>query len=229
MTCNDMQNLNRKTIEFVKTIIEPGMNLQDIRKKCEKYLFENGADSFWYYNIGAFIFSGDETSKSISGRKYITSNRLIQDNDIITIDLSPQNKKQWGDYARTIIIENGRVVQNVSEIKNSEWRQGLLTEEYLHSILCSKIDEHTTFQDLYFKMNEEIINKGYINLDFLGNLGHTIEKSKIKRKYIKKGNKTKLKDVEYFTFEPHISLPNSKFGYKMENIYSYKDNKLVLI
>ena len=38
-----------------------GMNLRDIKALCEDYLLKNGADSFWYWDIGAFVFAGDET------------------------------------------------------------------------------------------------------------------------------------------------------------------------
>ena len=68
---------------------------------------------------------------------------------------------------------------------------------------------------------------GFINLDFMGNLGHSIVKNKGDRVYIEKGNKQKLSDVDYFTFEPHISIPRSKYGYKKENIYYFEDSKLV--
>ena len=49
---------------------------------------------------------------------------------------------------------------------------------------------------------------------------------KIAKKTINK-NKTKLIDVNYFTFEPHISVLNSKYGYKKENIYYFVEGKLV--
>jgi hypothetical protein len=68
---------------------------------------------------------------------------------------------------------------------------------------------------------------GYINPDFLGNLGHSIVKEKNQRIYTKKGNRTKLSDVEAFTFEPHISLPGSLFGFKKENIYGFNGGVLV--
>ena len=44
---------------------------------------------------------------------------------------------------------------------------------------------------------------------------------------LEKLNKTKLIDVNYFTFEPHISVLNSKYGYKKENIYYFVEGKLV--
>ena len=66
---------------------------------------------------------------SVSGKEYITSDRVISENDIITIDLSPQNGDTWGDYARTVIIENGSVVDS-DDVTNDEWKKGLQMEEY---------------------------------------------------------------------------------------------------
>ena len=66
------------------------MKLFDIRKLCEEKLMELGADSFWYWDVGAFVFAGDETTVSVSGKQYVTSDKIIENNDIITIDLSPQ-------------------------------------------------------------------------------------------------------------------------------------------
>ena len=83
----------------------------------------------------------------------------------------------------------------------------------------------TTFEKLYFHINEMITKHGFINLDFMGNLGHSIAKNKDDRVYIEKGNNQKLSEVSYFTFEPHISVPNSKYGYKKENIYYFENGK----
>ncbi len=82
---------------------------------------------------------------------------------------------------------------------------------------------------LYFYVNDLIEKSGYLNLDFNGNLGHTINRHKFQRKYIEKGNKKKISCADYFTFEPHISIPKSKFGFKKENIYIFKNNELVLL
>ena len=83
-----------------------------------------------------------------------------------------------------------------------------------------------TFEELYYLMKKKKKNEGYINLDFMGNLGHSIVRNKEDRIYIEKGNKTKLGDVSYFTFEPHISVQGSKYGYKREDIY-YFDNNVI--
>lgn len=141
----DMQNLNRATIEYLKKNIEVGMSLSKVRSICEEFMLKNGADSFWYWNVGAFVFSGDETTISISGKRYQTSEKIISKNDIITVDLSPQSNNNWGDYARTIIIENGVVIENVENIHNLEWKQGLQMEQYLHQILIENITPDMTF------------------------------------------------------------------------------------
>lgn len=193
---------------------------------CENKMLEFGADSFWYWDIGAFVFAGDETAISISGTEYQTSNRIIKENDIITIDLSPQNRDIWGDYARTIIIQNGNVV-NIDDVENVEWKNGLLMEDILHKELLAFATPQTTFEELYYHMNHLIREKGFINFDFLGNLGHSIAKHKDDRIYIEKGNLARLDDVAYFTFEPHISIQGSKYGYKKENIYYLKNGRLV--
>lgn len=217
-----VQSYAKETIEYIKTVIRPGMPLPEVRRLCEDKLKSLGADSFWYYDIGAFVFSGDETTVSVSGREYSTSDRVIGSDDIITIDLSPQVGDTWGDYARTVIIETGKVVPAADEIVNDEWRGGLLMEKKLHDKMKQIVSPQMTFEELYYQMNDFIKAEGYINLDFLGNLGHSIVRRKEDRIYIEKGNNTKLGDVSFFTFEPHISVSGSKYGYKMENIYYFE-------
>lgn len=202
------------------------MNLLDVRKLCEQKMLELGADSFWYWDVGAFVFAGDETTVSVSGKQYVTSDRTIDENDIVTIDLSPQSDNIWGDFARTIIIENG-VVKDKEKIVNVEWKKGLMMEDKLHNELIEFIGMKTTFEELYYHINELILKEGFINLDFMGNLGHSIVKDKNDRIYTEKGNTQKISDIKYFTFEPHISIPGSKYGFKKENIYYFENGKLV--
>ncbi len=190
-------------------------------------MLESGADSFWYWDVGAFVFAGDETTVSVSGKQYVTSDRVIENNDIITIDLSPQMSNIWGDYARTVIVENGKVVGDIELVENTEWKSGLQMEEKLHAELLCFATKKTTFEELYYHINEFIVSNGFVNLDFMGNLGHSIVKAKSERIYIEKGNKSKLGDVNYFTFEPHIAFPDSKYGFKKENIYCFDGDMLV--
>ena len=223
---SDVQKIAKETIEYIKTEIRPGMSLLEVRRLCEEKMIILGAESFWYWDVGAFVFAGDETTVSVSGKEYITSDRIIESDDIITIDLSPQIGDTWGDYARTIIIEKGSVVKSISEVACDDWRNGLFMEKKLHDKMLEIVSPYMTFEELYYQMNRYINDEGYINLDFMGNLGHSIVRHKDDRIYIEKGNKTKLSDVSYFTFEPHISVTGSKYGYKREDIY-YFDNDTI--
>lgn len=81
--------------------------------------------------------------------------------------------------------------------------------------------------DIVLSAMRKIAEKEYVNLDFMGNLGHSIVTDKKDRIYTEKGNNAKLSSVRAFTFEPHISLPGSQYGFKMENIYCFEDDKLI--
>lgn len=226
MKHTEVQQIAKQTIEFLQEKIRVGMTLPELRRIAEDKMLSLGATSFWYWDVGAFVFSGGDTVLSVSGRHYETAEKVIAENDIITVDLSPQVDNVWGDFARTILIENGEVVADTDKIKNTEWKHGLLAEKNLHDELLKFATPETTFEELYFYMNGLIEKYGFKNLDFMGNLGHSIASEKESRIYIEKGNRAALGSVEYFTFEPHIALPDGKYGFKRENIYYFENGKL---
>ena len=215
-----IQRAAKDTIAYIRSVIEPGMALTEVRALCERKLLELGADSFWYYDVGAFVFAGDETALSVSGREYLTSDRVIAENDIVTIDLSPQKNGLWGDYARTVVLENG-LLKETTDIADPLWRDGLRMEELLHREMTAFATPDTTFEELYLHINRFIREHGWNNLDFLGNLGHSIVREKSDRIYIEKGNTCPLGEAGLFTFEPHIGIEGSPYGFKMENIYYF--------
>ena len=59
MQYKEVQNIAKTTIEFIKDNIQPNMTLLEIRNMCETKMMELGADSFWYWDVGAFVFSGE--------------------------------------------------------------------------------------------------------------------------------------------------------------------------
>ena len=59
-------------------------------------------------------------------------------------------------------------------------------EDHLHHVLTEAATEAMTFEELYYVMNEEITKQGFVNLDYLGNLGHSIVQDKQDRIYIRK-------------------------------------------
>ena len=220
MDYEQVQKIAKDTMAYARERIVSGMHLREVRRLCEEKMLALGADSFWYWDVGAFVFAGDETAISVSGREYETADRILADEDIVTIDLSPQNGDTWGDYARTLILQGGKVVAE-EDVANPEWKKGLQMEAFLHAELLRFAKPETTFEELYNYMNRVISDKGFVNLDFLGNLGHSIVRRKEDRVYIEKGNYARLGDVDWFTFEPHITTADSEYGYKKENIYCF--------
>jgi len=220
-----VQDIAKSTIEYVCANAQAGMTEREIVEMAENEMIRQGATSFWYYGIGAFVFTGERTTASVSGKNYIPTDTEICRDDIITIDLSPQVGEIWGDYARTLIVQEGRVVAP-NEASDVGFKEGLAFEEALHELLLKRVVPDMTFEELYVLMNRHIEENNFINLDFAGNLGHSIERKKEDRMYIEKGNAAKLSDVKMFTFEPHIQRKGLPFGFKMENIYLFSDGQL---
>ena len=49
------------------------------------------------------------------------------------------------------------------------------------------------------------------------------------RIYIEAGNKATFKDIDLFTFEPHIKKKQGNYGFKHENIYYFDKKKLEIL
>ncbi len=201
-------------MEHVFSSIKPGMTEIDIKSIAEKFMICNGITSFWYYDIGALVYIGNRTTLSISGKEYYPTETVVKNMDIVTIDLSPAIMNIWGDYARTFVVGTNSL------------NYGIEFQNDLHSLLKQTIHPEITFHDLFHHFNKRINNNGFENLDFKKNLGHTIESFKKDRIYIEDGNKTKIKDIDFFTFEPHIRRINEPIAFKMENIYYYDNGTL---
>lgn len=225
----DVQDIARQAMETTRASLRPGQTLIEVRERCEATMRGLGADSFWYWGIGAFVFAGPATVLSVSGRDYRTPDTVLGENELITLDLSPQRGGIWGDFARTLIIEDGEPLEDPSDTSNSEWREGIWSEHELHATLVGTATPDMTFEELALIMNAHISQLGYENLDFLGNLGHSIAKRSTDRVYIERGNHAVLDSVELLTFEPHIRRPNGNFGYKHENIYRFNGTRLQAI
>lgn len=154
---------------------------------------------------------------------------VLGEDELITLDLSPQRNGIWGDFARTLVLEDGAPLLDARHAANREWRAGVRTEYDLHAELIRVATPDMSFEYLAEVMNARIIDRGYENLDFLRNLGHSIEKHSDDRIYIEPGNQRRLDSVDLFTFEPHIRLASGKFGFKHEDIYRFIDGHLSAI
>lgn len=217
----EMQNLCRRTMARLTDFIRPGISLAELRRTAEEFMLEGGADSFWYHGVGAMVYGGTDTALSQSGRDYVTADRILGENDILTIDLSPQHGGYWGDFARTLILQDGKLVTDAAEVQNEQWRTGLEAEKKLHDLLWAAATPETTFAELHRILTARIVSLGFENADFRGNLGHSIAARPEDRIFIEPGNDRRLSSVSAFTLEPHIRRPGSSYGFKWENIYRF--------
>ena len=89
------------------------------------------------------------------------------------------------------------------------------------------VSEVTTFEELHRFSNDQITSGGFENLDFMGNLGHSICANLRDRVYIEAGNSKRLSEAGLFTFEPHIRQVGGVWGFKWEDIYCFDADGLV--
>ncbi|MGE5703636.1 MAG: M24 family metallopeptidase [Clostridia bacterium] len=229
-----VQSIAKTTMSELKDIIKEGICECDIADKAEDIMRDKGVNSFWYHGIGAFVHVGNRTKISESGKDYQPSSMLVGRNDIVTVDLSPEFNTYWGDFARTFIVINGNVadeevLQNTITQSDSEFPHGILAEKQLHKVFIDYVKPSMTFEEVYLYMNGVIQQLDYLNLDFAGNLGHTIEFNKNSRKYFELGNKMRLSEASFFTFEPHIKHKNGEYGFKREDIYYFHNGELLVL
>ncbi len=220
------QRIASKTLDEIRELIVPGMSEAQIEAMvCEK-MIEKGSGPFWYHGVGALVLLGERSTLSLSARNYQADpENVLKKRDILTIDCSPTFNGQWGDYARTIFLENGKAVKE-EEVSDPEFRQGLEAELELHRILREELSPDMTYEEVFVILSDKIKELGFTNLDFHGNLGHSIETDEKKRICLEMGNKKTFREYgKPFTLEPHIALPNGKSGYKRENIYLIRDDR----
>lgn len=224
-----VQTIAKETFAEMRKAIKAGMTESEIVSKTEQIMRNKGIENFWYHGVGAFVHVGKRTIISESGREYVPSETAVSMNDIITMDLSPELDSFWGDYARTIIVMDGIAIDDAMIGSPIEFSQGIHAGKELHKIFKEFIKPDMTFEDVYLHMNKVIDHIGCANLDFAGNLGHSIEFSKDDRTYFELGNKTKLSEVPFFTFEPHIQHGDGEYGYKREDIYYFRNGEGVVL
>jgi Xaa-Pro aminopeptidase len=221
LECSRTQHLARSVLAQMQNLIVPGMTERAIAEACESLLREEGATSFWYYDVGALVLVGDRTTLSLSGREYSPTGTVVRPVDLVTIDVSPAVGPFWGDCARSFIVGDAE--------RSSELRRGAQIVERLHAMVLDYAAPSTTFGDIFRRVNGQLQSLGFENLDFRSNLGHTIERDIRQRRFIEADSQLTLEQAHLFTFEPHLRAVGGRFGFKFEEIYRLKDDKLQLL
>jgi hypothetical protein len=200
--------------------ITPDSTETSIARTAARLLAESGFPETWYYDCPAYVLLGSRSLLSVSGRDYRPADELVGAHNLITVDLSPRSGDLWGDCARAFYMEDG-VCRAVPT--GAEFSRGQATERELHASMQRFVQPHTTFNELYEFANDLIKTSGFENLDFAGNVGHSICARRDNRLYIESGNHRRLHEVSCFTFEPHIRERGGRWGYKHENIYFFNE------
>jgi Xaa-Pro aminopeptidase len=216
-----VQSVAKRVLAMLGPTLTPDDTERTIASRAFQLMKSLGVSETWYYDCPAFVLLGSRSCLSISGSHYQPNDEPVGLTNMITVDLSPSLDGIWGDCARSFFIEEGRYV---AEPSLPCFRQGMATQLKLHDAMKSSVRPETTFQELFEFSNTMIRSLGFENLDFLGNVGHSIESARADRRYIEAGNSQALGDVRLFTFEPHIRLPDGVWGYKHENIYAFDQN-----
>ncbi len=197
---------------------------ESIARYAYQALCDLGFPDTWYYQCPAFVLAGARSCLSISGRQYVPAKEPIGECGLVTVDLSPMHNGHWGDCARSFYVENGAVTLTP---KSPELQAGKQFLAALHADMARIVQPAMSFHELHAWANARIQAGGFENLDFLGNVGHSIATRRENRQYIAANNHAKLGEVPFFTFEPHIRERVGRWGFKHENIFFFNANGFV--
>jgi Xaa-Pro aminopeptidase len=222
----EIQAIAKAVLSELATSICAADTERSIAERAICLLAERGISETWYYDCPAFVLLGSRSCLSISGRQYVPANEKVGAFNLITIDLSPVRDGIWGDCARSFAVEDGRCILTP---RSPEFARGIAVENALHQSMQAFVTPSTTFAELFAFGNAEINRVGFENLDFLGNLGHSIASAREGRCYIESCNHLPLSAVPFFTFEPHIRQINGAWGFKHEDIYYFDSEQRLMM
>ena len=191
---------------------------ESIAQDANRALCDLGFSETWYYACPAFVLAGSRSCLSISGREYVPSREPIGNFNLVTVDLSPMSNGHWGDCARSFYVEGGKAAATPTAPELLAGKQFL---ETLHAKMGEIARPEMRFHELFDWANLQIKEAGFENLDFLGNVGHSIATRREERQYIEAKNNCKLQEVPFFTFEPHVKEVAGRWGFKHENTFFF--------
>lgn len=200
--------------------IGPEDTEQSIAVLAAQAMRERGIGDTWYHDCPALVLLGSRTCESVSGRHYRPATEPVGESNVVTVDLSPRIGNIWGDCARTFFVEQGCVVTPPTAHEHAH-AMDFLTR--LHAAMRQFVRTTTTFHDLWAWSEQQISAAGFENLDFLGNVGHSLATRREDRRYIERANSSLLGEVQFFTYEPHIRTRGGSWGYKHEDVFFFDE------
>ena len=188
-------NITDDCFKYILKYIKPGMTEKQIAKEIEDY-YNKYADGISFETI---VASGENTSKPHA----VPTNRKIQNEDIITIDMGCKVNGYCSDMTRTFFV--GKILEEVKPIYDLVLKNQIQTlkdyKDGMSTRLVSKMVEND------FRLHK---------YDLIHSLGHGVGLEIHEPPYISYKNDTLLKENMVVTDEPGIYVPG-KFGVRIED------------
>ena len=181
--------------EYLLTYIRPGMTEKQIAEEIEEY-FRERTDGLAFETI---VASGENTSMPHA----VPTNRKIQEQDIITIDMGCIVNGYCSDMTRTFFV--GSVLEYVKPVYDLVLKNQVQTLEEMKDGESTRLLTKMVEND--FKLN------GY---DLIHSLGHGVGMEIHEAPYVNYRTDTQLKENMVVTDEPGIYIPG-KFGVRIED------------
>ena len=181
--------------KYILSYIKPGMTEKQIADEIEEY-YKKRTDGLSFETI---VASGENTSKPHA----VPTNRKIQKEDIITIDMGCKVNGYCSDMTRTFFV--GKIPEGVKPIYD------LVLKDQKQSMLQYKDGASTR---MLTKMVENDFKLyGY---ELIHSIGHGVGMEIHEAPYISHNSDTQLKENMVVTDEPGIYIPG-KFGVRIED------------
>jgi Xaa-Pro aminopeptidase len=216
-----VQDAAKAVLRALAAEIGPDDTEQSIATRAARALGDLGFRETWYYDCPALVLLGSRSCASVSGRHYRPAAEPVGQTNLVTVDLSPSDEGHWGDCARSFPVEEGRVTFTP---KDPSLLAGLSFVRALQASMRAFVTPRTSFHELAMWTAHQIEAQGFVNLDFRGNVGHSIASRREDRLFIEAGNHRLLGEAAFFTFEPHVRARTGAWGFKHEDIFFFNSD-----
>ena len=180
---------------YLLTYIRPGMTEKQIADEIDEY-YKRRTDGLAFDTI---VASGENSSKPHA----VPTNRKIEENDIITIDMGCKVNGYCSDMTRTIFV--GSIPEEMKKVYDLVLKNQVQTIEQMKDGVSTRLLTKMVEND--FKLN------GY---DLLHSLGHGVGLDIHEAPYVSYRSDAQLKENMVVTDEPGIYIPG-KFGVRIED------------
>ena len=180
---------------YLLTYIRPGMTEKQIADEIDEY-YKRRTDGLAFDTI---VASGENSSKPHA----VPTNRKIEENDIITIDMGCKVNGYCSDMTRTIFV--GSIPEEMKKVYDLVLKNQVQTIEQMKDGVSTRLLTKMVEND--FKLN------GY---DLIHSLGHGVGLDIREAPYVSYRSDAQLKENMIVTDEPGIYIPG-KFGIRIED------------